>query len=127
MPARAREPCAPGLSACYNYQMEKFLTTNHLSDILGHSEKTPVIIFKYSNSCGTSSRLKSEFETAFQSSEIKHPVYLVTIQTQKSFSKSIEDYFSIKHESPQIIVVKDSKPIYSANHTFIKLKDLIYT
>lgn len=105
--------------------MDLFIETPYLSEIIDQSKTEPVIIFKYSNSCVTSTRLKVEFEEEIKNKKLLSPVFLVTVQTQKSLSKQIEDFFNIKHESPQIIVLKNGKVTFSANHTFIKIKDLL--
>lgn len=102
-----------------------FSITTHLSEILEKSNQTPVIIFKYSKTCGTSSRLKEEIENYLKGKDGVPLIYLLTVQDQRVLSDKIEEYFQIKHESPQIIKIKDSKPIYHQNHFKIKIKDFL--
>lgn len=99
-----------------------YLVTTHLSEILEHSQRQPVIIFKYSNSCGTSTRLDEELKNL----SIDHPIYKVTVQTESVLSKKIEDWFEIKHESPQIIILNHKKVTYSAHHGEIDPDKFIY-
>ncbi len=65
------------------------------------------------------------FVDIIQSKRLISPVFLVTVQTQKALSKSVEEYFSTKHESPQVIVVKNKKAVFTANHNYIKVEDLL--
>ncbi len=102
-----------------------FITTTHLQDILENSEKNPVIIFKYSDSCQSSEDLKQDFENIFSENKLKNQVYQVTVQIQKNLSQKIEEYFKIKHESPQIIVLKNKKVLRHVNHRAIRIEDLL--
>ncbi len=106
--------------------MNNFIETTHLSEIIEKSNTSPVIIFKYSNSCESSNRLKNELENRIEIKNIKSPVFLVTVQTMKSLSQKIEEYFNIKHESPQIIILNKGKITYKESHLSIKPDDFIF-
>ncbi len=99
----------------------KFKETTHLTLIIEKSNIKPTIIFKYSNNCGSSDRLKKEIE----SKKLKQEIYLVTVQNQPVLSKNISEWFNIKHETPQIIVLDHGKVIYSADHNQIDLSKII--
>src|SRR4051812_30503884 len=104
--------------------MHKFLETSHLSEIIENSENKKVIIFKYSNNCGTSDRLRAELEKKMAEKTLDNPVYLVTVQDQPVLSQKIEDFSQIKHETPQILVLEKGKVIYqSTERKNIKLED----
>ena len=101
--------------------MEKFLTTPYLSEILEESQKNPVMIFKYSSLCGSSEKLSRELTKALDEKTITYPVYRVTVQKQPALSKAIADYFSVKHESPQVFIVHKGKLTYTAHHESIDI------
>jgi len=105
----------------HNLFMAYFRETTYLTDIIEESHNNPVIIFKYSNDCNSSSVLKKELE----SKGIKSPIYLVTVQIHKALSQKIEEAFKIKHESPQIIILDKNKVTYTAHHENIKINDII--
>ncbi len=106
--------------------METFRKTTHLSEIIEASEKSPAIIFIYSNSCNTSAYLEAEIEKNILEKKIKYPVYQITVQTEPSLSKRIEEYFAIKHESPQIIILDKGKVILTAHHKDIQIQSLMH-
>ena len=106
--------------------MQKFLSTPHLSEILEKSEKEPVIIFKYSKTCRSSEVLKLELEEVIESKKILNPIYIVVVQDRPELSRKIEEFFEIKHESPQIIIIKDTKVIYTGNHHHIKIENFVF-
>lgn len=104
-----------------------FLETTHLSQIIEESDKHPVIIFKYSNECASSTDLKKKMEFEMSKQKIKSPVYLVTVQIQKVLSGKIEEAFGIKHESPQIIILNKNKVTYTASHLKINIPEFKFT
>ncbi|HRH26872.1 MAG TPA: bacillithiol system redox-active protein YtxJ [Parcubacteria group bacterium] len=106
--------------------MNKLRKTSHFSEILEESEKNPVIIYKHSNSCGLSTQTEIEIRNALDNEIIKIPVYIVVVQEMPVLSKNIETFLNIKHESPQVIVLKKGKVTYNKSHHDIKPTDFIY-
>ncbi len=107
---------------CYTLFMIAFKVTTHLSEILEESKKMPVIIFKYSSECGSSARLKNKLDA----SHIEYPVYLITVQKERTLSNKISDWFNLKHESPQILIINGGKITYSAHHNAIDPLKFVY-
>ncbi len=101
-----------------------FEKTTHLSEILEKSEQNSVIIFKHSSKCYQSDVLKDALEKAKNDNKIESIIFLVVVQDSPVLSKKIAEVFGIKHESPQIIVIKDKKVILEKHHDQINLKIL---
>jgi len=68
------------------------------------------IIFKHSNACPVSAKAKVEMDG------LKEEIVLVVVQEQRDLSNKIAEEFDIKHESPQVILVKDGKAVKVFNH-----------
>ena len=107
--------------------MNYFLETTHLSEIIEESNSKTVIIFKYSNNCGSSERLYKELKQKIKEKVLNDPIYLVTVQTQPALSKKIAEMFGVKHQSPQILILNKGKLVYTAHHYAIKTKDFVFT
>ncbi len=105
--------------------MRIFKKTTHLSSIIEDSENKVVTIFKYSDDCGTSSRLADSIEKEVTEHNLQPIIYMVTVQTEPVLSRKIEEWFDIKHESPQIITILNGKVIYTDHHNNIKLEEFI--
>lgn len=105
--------------------MTEFQHTSHLSEILEHSHKEPVVIFKFSTECNSSKFLQNEFKNSMDKGELKNPIYLVTVQTQKVLSGKIEEMFHIKHESPQVFVIYRSQVLWTEHHRNITMTELL--
>jgi bacillithiol system protein YtxJ len=88
------------------------------------SQREPVIIFKYSSECGTSSELKIKLE---KEGNLKFPIYVVVVQDHPVLSKKIAEMFDITHESPQIIILNKGKVTYTAHHRDIDIQNFKFT
>ncbi len=105
--------------------MSVFKKTTHLSEILEKSDIDTITIFKYSDDCNTSSRLAADIESKLKDKKLDQVIYMVTVQTEPVLSKKIEDWFQIKHETPQIIQIQKGKVLYTAHHKDIDLEKFI--
>jgi bacillithiol system protein YtxJ len=83
---------------------------HELDDWLSRSAGKPVILFKHSNSCMISSRARRQME------KLEKPVGIVTVQKARPLSNEIENRFGLRHETPQVLIVRDGKLAWSASH-----------
>ncbi len=103
-----------------------FEKTTHLSEILEKSEQNPVIIFKHSSKCYQSDVIKEMLERAKNENKIEAIIFLVVVQDSPVLSKKIAEVFGIKHESPQIIILKNKKTTYFESHDKIMIEEFRY-
>ncbi len=78
--------------------------------VLKQSNSETVAVFKHSSTCDLSATAKSEMVN------VKLPVFELVVQTARPLSNHIEAHFGIRHESPQVILISQGKPIYNASH-----------
>jgi len=83
------------------------------------SHNSLVFIFKHSTSCGTSSMVLNRLENISQPKNSKW--YFVDLLSFRDVSNYISEKFEIRHESPQLIVLKDGKCVGHASHISISL------
>lgn len=98
-----------------------FRKTSHLSEILQESEKGPVIIYKHSLTCGTSTETYNKIEMGLIHKTIESPVYIVVVQEMPVLSRNIETMLEIKHESPQVIVLEKGRVKAHKSHREIDM------
>lgn len=80
---------------------------------------TPIVLFKHSTRCSISSMALSRMENNWEvPAEKAIPVYLDLIQYREISNKIASD-LNVKHESPQVIVVKNGVCVYQASHNEI--------
>ena len=91
-----------------------FESKEQWTDLLNLSQNQNVYIFKHSSRCGVSSMVLRRFEKQVQDREETY-VYL-HIQGFRSLSNWIEEELGIRHESPQLIVLKNEKVLAHDSH-----------
>lgn len=83
---------------------------DQLDELFEVSNRKPVIIFKHSTTCPISANVFEEV------SEVDSTIFLITVQKARNISNAIAEKTGIKHESPQAIILKDGKSVYSQSH-----------
>jgi len=89
--------------------------------IFEESKKQPVLIFKHSTRCSISRTALDRLERNWKS-EIKS--YYLDLLSYRNISNQVAEYFSVEHESPQVLIVKDGKPAYVSSHLAINATDI---
>jgi bacillithiol system protein YtxJ len=83
-------------------------------DLVKSSFDRPVYVFKHSERCGISDMVRRRFEN--QMSKLGETYYCLQVQSCRSLSKKLELDLGIRHESPQLIILKDGKVAAHASH-----------
>lgn len=94
-----------------------------LNELLMESRGRSVVIFKHSATCPLSIAAYSQVERFSNSTNTD--VYLLVVQADRELSNEIAEKLKLKHESPQIIILKNSVVVHHASHYDIKEEDLI--
>lgn len=94
-----------------------------LESLVEGSFERPVIIFKHSTRCSVSRMALKQFENEFDFQDKVTPYFLDLIAF-RDVSNEIANRFDVVHQSPQIILIKEGKPIYDASHSDIDANDL---
>jgi len=85
-----------------------------LDKLITDSKTKPVVIFKHSTMCGISASAYREME------KFDGQVNLVEVQSARDVSRELADLTGIRHETPQVIVLKDGKAVWNASHFDVK-------
>ena len=91
-----------------------FETKEQWADLIELSNKQPVYIFKHSSRCGISSMVLSRFEK--QLKERKETYFYLHIQGFRFLSNWLAEELGIRHESPQLIILKEEKVLAHDSH-----------
>lgn len=81
-----------------------------LDNLLSDSKQKPVLVFKHSNACSISARAYREME------KLADKVNLLEIQAVPELSREVESLTGVRHESPQVILLRDGKAVWNASH-----------
>lgn len=83
-------------------------------------EKRTGFIYKHSTQCSVSAGAHAEVES-FLSARPEAVVHRVLVIESRPVSNLIATELGIGHASPQLILVRDGKPVWSASHGDITL------
>jgi len=83
-----------------------------------------VLLFKHSTRCSISSMALNRLERNWKFSTDNLPVYMLDLLNYRPLSAKIADLFNVKHESPQILIIKSGKCIHTASHSDITVTDI---
>lgn len=89
---------------------------DELSRLFELSNEKPVVIFKHSSLCPISADAYEEML------RFDNDVNLVVVQRARQISNEIESLTGITHESPQVIILRNGKPVWNASHWHITLQ-----
>jgi bacillithiol system protein YtxJ len=81
------------------------------------------IIFKHNTTCPISRSVIKKLEQDADLLPQKTPVYVLDLLSHRNISDAIADTFSIPHESPQLLLIKDGKCIFNQSLYDISAKE----
>ena len=90
-------------------------TVTQLEELL-ISTDGPLLLYKHSTTCGRSAFAYEEVLDVLSELESRVRVALIRVQTARVVSNEIARRFGIRHESPQVILLWDGKPVWRASH-----------
>ena len=90
-------------------------TVEQLQMLQQESENQPVIIYKHSSRCSTSHMVLNRIDRSAQPwPGVK--MYFLDLLRFRSISSMIETVFSVRHESPQLLVIRDRAAVLHLSH-----------
>lgn len=93
-----------------NNHFQKVQDLKALHDLLEQSSETPIVIFKHSTTCPISA---GAYE---QMAALEGAVALVEVQSARDISREIASSMGVRHESPQVIILRHGKPVWHSSH-----------
>ena len=93
-----------------------------LADIKELSKTRPQVIFKHSTRCSISSMAKSRLERNMQPDT--GDFYFLDLIKYRPLSDQIAEDFSVHHESPQILLIKNTECVYEESHSGIQMDEI---
>jgi bacillithiol system protein YtxJ len=87
-----------------------------LDTVLTSSRERPILLFKHSYSCGVSAEALDELVAHLNDREHDVRVAMVTVQTHREVSNAITAKLGVRHETPQALLVRDGRVVWSASH-----------
>lgn len=91
-------------------------TPNQLTLIRDMSSHRFQMIFKHSHSCGISSMAFKTLEPNLIPWKDKADFFFLDIQQHRAISDALASEYEQRHESPQLLVIKNGKLVHASSH-----------
>ena len=104
---------------------KKIESEEDLAKAIEDSFQNKIAIFKHSTSCFISRTVLKNFEKEVENSDQPVNVYYLDLLAHRPVSNKIAADFEIRHESPQLIVIENGKPVNNASHQDISLSQIV--
>lgn len=102
-----------------------YLTSVHdVEALIERSRSRPCLILKHSTSCPISSLAKNRLEMQWDIPVEDMEVYYLDLLRHRDVSNYIAAEFGVRHESPQVLLIKDGRSVYDASHLDIRVDEL---
>lgn len=95
---------------------------NDLAALKERSVEIPQVIFKHSTRCSISSMAKNRLERAAPAQNVEFN--FLDLIKHRELSQKIADDFSVEHESPQILFIKNGECVYDESHSGISMDEI---
>jgi bacillithiol system protein YtxJ len=93
---------------------------NNINQHQGYS-----LIFKHSTRCSISMMVKRRFELDWDKLPGDLPLYFLDLIKYRELSNQIANDFSVYHESPQLLLIKDGECILDLSHGQISVEEAL--
>lgn len=102
------------------------LTTKaQIVNVIEASERRPQLIYKHSHTCGICLVTKEDLENNFGRISEKAAMNFVNVIKERAVSNAIAEKLDVRHESPQVLVVKNGTCFWNESHYSIKADEII--
>jgi bacillithiol system protein YtxJ len=83
-----------------------------------------IIVFKHSPRCSISLMAKDRLERKWEPEFDQNPVFLIDVLSSRAASNLVSEKYGIEHQSPQVLIIKEGKCIYTASHSAITFEEI---
>ncbi|HWP44919.1 MAG TPA: bacillithiol system redox-active protein YtxJ [Blastocatellia bacterium] len=97
-------------------RLTELQTLEELREALDSSSERPVLLFKHSLTCPISARALYEFKTYLENANPAVSYRLIVVQRARPVSDEVAKRLAVNHESPQALLVRNSREVWNASH-----------
>jgi bacillithiol system protein YtxJ len=99
------------------------LNEQQLEEIKIKSTQNPQLIFKHSSRCAVSGMVRNRLDRKEAPEGIDF--YFLDIFNYRNISNKIATDFKVRHQSPQILLIKNGNCVYDESHSGIDMENII--
>ena len=104
----------------------QFTDLEQFADLKALSHEQFVLIFKHSTMCNVSFDARKHIESTWQAEEMaKVAPYFIDLWAHRNISDAVEEVFGVRHESPQLLLIRNGEVVYHTSHRRIQYPALL--
>lgn len=88
-------------------------TPDALDELFARSRETPVVLFQHDPYCGISAHAYDEL------AQLPGDTALIDVAAAPDLSRAVAARTGVRHESPQVLVLRDGRAAWAASHRAI--------
>jgi bacillithiol system protein YtxJ len=88
------------------------------------STEKPVLLFKHSTTCPISARAFDQYQNYLETANQNVDSYLVKVIEDRPVSNQIAEETNVKHESPQLFLIRDKEVLWHTSHSNITVENI---
>ena len=111
-----RGTCVGGGTTREGRVVIELATIGELDACLERSKTGPVFLFKHSTACPISASARRRVEAFEGRAGGCPPVYVVHVIEHRSVSDAVAERLSVRHQSPQLMLVREGIAVWAASH-----------
>ncbi len=92
--------------------------------MLAASGDRPLLLFKHSYTCGTSAEALDELVAHLNERQADAIYAMVTVQTDREVSNAVARKLGVRHETPQVLLIRDGRVVWSASHFHVTADEI---
>ena len=99
--------------------MSQLTPLSHIDELeaaIAESLERPVLLFKHSRTCGVSCGALDELHAHVEGAEPQAAYKLITVQSHRGLSDATAKRLGVRHETPQAILLRDGRAVWTASH-----------
>ncbi len=98
-------------------------SAEQLAELIELSKTRPQVIFKHSTRCSISSMARARLERSEQPGTADF--HFLDLIRYRQLSDKVATDLSITHESPQVLVIRNTECVYEESHNGINMEEII--
>jgi bacillithiol system protein YtxJ len=87
-----------------------------LDALLARTAARPLVLYKHSLTCGTSAYALDALSDYLGTAPADADYAMVAVQPHRDVSNEIARRLGVRHETPQVILVRDGRAVWNASH-----------
>ncbi|HEY5826460.1 MAG TPA: bacillithiol system redox-active protein YtxJ [Cyclobacteriaceae bacterium] len=106
-------------------EWSKLESVDQLSEIQQQSKDQFVLIFKHSTTCSISRTALDRFQRNWNAEAMKEVTpYFLDLLAHRDISNQIAQHFSVEHQSPQLLVIRNGQSVFDRSHFDIDFRSV---